>query len=453
MKIKIMLALLIFPMSCLFSATCRNKEDVELLKSQLNFHINASDRLETARHLDKLLKSGVDPITLPIDEAADLILEKANLAYQWETTMGDELVQLYGPLEGIQNGTWREHLIRGAYFWGLMGTGRREKALSLWQKSEEPVCTILESPESFSFLDPKLGREEWVLRRAAINGAKYFVIGFVSSKNMEDRRQGVELAEKHYRYWIYQQREYVKNIRLANPMAQAQIMRLIMDESLFAYSLVESGLAMDDVANPFLKDQPNTTIRFELVNNTGLEDCELRIASDGPPQTILGDYDNDGYADLLIPGGGLWRNLGDGGKFKRVDEDLGLDINGIVAAYADVNNDGLVDIIVAGEKKFGVSLQTKGRIFRPLLSPTNRVPENPAAIGLFDGDGECLIDVYLASSEKDGIGRTEVFRNKGDGTFEDVANAWGFSGDDVLPVGHGVSPGDYDNDGRTDMGV
>ena len=453
MKIKIMSILLVFSMSCLFSTTCRNEENIELLKSNLNSAINESNRLETARLLDRLLKLGVDPKTLPIEESADLILEKVNLAYQWETTTGDELAQLYGPLEGMQNGTWREHLIRGAYFWGLMGTGQREKALSLWQKSEKPIYTILESPGSFSLLDPKLKREEWALRRAAINGAKYFVIGFVSSKNMEDRRQGVELAEKHYRYSIYSLREYVKNIRLANPMAQAQIMRLIMDESLFAYSLVESGLAIDDVANPFLKDQPNTTIRFELVNNTGLEDCELRIASDGPPQTILGDYDNDGYADLLIPGGGLWRNLGDGGKFKRVDEDLGLDINGTLAAFADVNNDGLVDIIVAGEKKFGVSLQTKGRIFRPLLSPANRVPENPAAIGLFDGDGDGLIDVYLASSEKDGIGRTEVFRNKGDGTFEDVANAWGFSGDDVLPVGHGVSPGDYDNDGRTDIFV
>ncbi|MEO0248043.1 MAG: CRTAC1 family protein [candidate division WOR-3 bacterium] len=311
----------------------------------------------------------------------------------------------------------------------------------------------MESPEPFSLPDTKLGREEWWLRRAATNSAKYFVIGFVSSKNMEDRRKGVELAEKHYRHSIDSLREYVKNIRLANPMAQAQITRLIMDESLFAYSLVESGLAVDAVANPFLKEQPNTTIRFEPVNNTGLEDCELRIGSDSPPQTILGDYDNDGYADLLIPGGGLWRNLGGSGKFKRVDEELGLDINGTVAAFADVNNDGLVDVVVAGEKKFGVSLQTNGRIFRPLLRPSNRVPENPAAIGLFDGDGDGLIDVYLASSEKDGVGRTEVFRNKGDGTFEDVANAWGFSGDDVLPVGHGVSPGDYDNDGRTDIFV
>jgi hypothetical protein len=440
-------------MSCLFLAACRKKENIEVLRSNLNSAINESNRLETARLLDKLVKLGVDPKTLPVEESADLILEKANLAYQWETTTGDELAQLYGPLEGLQNGTWREHLIRGAYFWGLMGTGQREKALSLWQKSEKPIYTILESPGSFPLIDPKLKREEWVLRRTAVNSAKYFIIGFVSSKNPEDRRQGVELAEKHYRYSMGSLKEYVKNIRLANPMAQAQIMRLIMHESLFAYSLVESGLAMDAEANPFLKDQPNTTIRFELVRNAGFEDCGLRIGSDGSHRTVLGDYDSDGCADLLIPGRGLWRNLGGSGKFKRVDKELGLDIKGDNAAFADVNNDGLVDVIVAGKNKFGVSLETKGRIFRPLISPANRVPQNPAAIGLFDGDGDGLIDVYLASREKDEVGRTEVLRNKGDGTFEDVASAWGFSGDDVMPPGHGVSPGDYDNNGRTDIFV
>lgn len=453
MKTRDLSILLVLFTSCLFSATCRNKEDVELLKSRLNSAINASDRSETARHLDRLLKLSVDPKTLPIDEAADLILEKVNLAYQWETTTGDELVQLYGPLEGLQNGTWREHPIRGAYFWGLMGIGRREKALSLWRKSEKPIYTILESPEAFPLLDPKLRREEWALRRSAINSAKYFAIGFVSSKNMQDKRRGVVIAEKHYRYSLDWLREYVKNIRLANPIAQAQIMRLIMDESLLAYCLVESGHAMDASVNPFLKDQPNTTIHFELLSNTGLEECGLRLAGDVSHKTVLGDYDNDGYADLLISGGGLWRNLEGSGKFKRVDEELGLDVNGTLAAFADVNNDGLIDVIVASKGKFGVSLQTKQRIFRPLLSPANRAPENPAAIGLFDGDGDGLIDVYLAGSENDGVGRAEVFRNKGDGTFEDIANAWGFSGDDVMPVGHGVSPGDYDNDGRTDIFV
>ena len=113
MKIKIISTLLVLSMSCLFSTECRNKEDVELLKSNLNSAINESNGLETARLLDRLVKLGVDPQTLPIDEAAELILGSG-------ATTGDERVQLYGPLEGLQNGTYREYPIRGAYFCGLM---------------------------------------------------------------------------------------------------------------------------------------------------------------------------------------------------------------------------------------------------------------------------------------------------------------------------------------------
>ncbi len=453
MKIKIVSTLLVFSMSFLFSPTCRNKEDVELLRSILNTAINESNRLETARLLDKLVKLGVDPKTLPIEESADLVMEKVNLAYNWETITGNELVQLYGPLEGMQNGTWREHPIRAAYFWGLMETGQRKKALSLWQKSEKPIYTILESPESFLNYALKLPGEERALRSSALNSARYFTIGFVSSKNPEDRRQGAELAKKHHRYYMDSLKEDVKSIRLANPIVQAQIRRLIMHESLFAYSLVESGLALDTAANPFLKDQPDTTIRFELVRRTGLKDCELRRADDDYNRMALGDYDSDGYTDVLVPDHGLWRNLGGGGTFKRVDKELGLDIKGMCGAFADVNNDGLVDVIIVGKDKFGVSLQTKGRIFRPVIHPANRVAESPRAIGLIDGDSDALIDVYLASQDKHGDTRTVVLRNKGDGTFEEVANAWGFSGDDVMPPGEGVSPGDYDNDGRTDIFV
>ena len=447
MKIKIASIFLVFSLSCFFSTACRNKEDIELLKSNFNSAINESNALETAKLLDKLLKSGVDPRTLPIDEAAGLILEKASQAYQWEMINGDELVQLYGPLEGMQNGTYREHLIRGAYFWGLMETGQRMKALSLWQKSEKQINTTLESAKWFLHSRLELPREEWVLRNVTRNSVPYFVIGFVSSKDPDDRLRGVELAKKHHRFLEDSLKEVVDGIQLANPVAQAQIMRLIMDESLLAYSLVESGLALDSAVNPYLNDQPNTNIRFELVRNSGFEECP------GYDHIILGDYDGDSYADVMIPEHGLWRNLGGSGKFKRVDEELGLDIKGTLAALADVNNDGFVDVIVAGKDKFGVSLQTKGRYFRPLIKPANRMPENPMAIGLFDGDGDGLIDVYLTNSNEDEAGRIMVFRNKGDGTFEEVASAWGFSGDDTVPLGEGVSPGDYNDDGRTDIFV
>jgi hypothetical protein len=446
-------ALLVLSMICLFSPTCRNKEDVELIKSQLNSAINESNRLETAGLLDRLLRLGVDPKTLPVVESADLIMGKVFRAYNWETITGDELVQLYGPLEGTQNGTYREHLIRAAYFWGLMETGRRKKALSLWAKSEQAVSVRLASPRSLLRYHLKLPREEMALLNGIRGSVPYFTIGFISSKDPEDRLRGVELAKRNQCFLEDSLKEDVSSIQLANPIAQAQIARLIMDESLLPYSLVESGLALDPAANPFLGGQPDTTIRFRLVGNSGFEGCGLRTAADGYNRIVLGDFDDDGYADVLVPDQGLWRNLGGGGRFERVDKELGLDIKGTSAAFADVNNDGLVDVIVAGKDKFGVSLQTQGRMFRPVLGPAEGVTVNAAAIGLFDGDADGLIDVFLARSEDAADGKTVVLCNKGDGTFEDVTKEWEFSGNDVLLPGEGVSPGDYDGDGRTDIFV
>ena len=106
MKTKIPLALLILSICSLFMTSCGDKDDVELLKSRLNSAINDGDQFETAGLLDKLVKLGVDPKTLPIEESVELIRGRADRAYNWETITGEELVRLYGPLEGLRRGTW-----------------------------------------------------------------------------------------------------------------------------------------------------------------------------------------------------------------------------------------------------------------------------------------------------------------------------------------------------------
>ncbi len=74
---------------------------------------------------------------------------------------------------------------------------------------------------------------------------------------------------------------------------------------------------------------------------------------------------------------------------------------------------------------------------------------------LFDMDGDGDLDIYLVQSGRlveptvPGPGN-RLFRNRGDGTFEDVTHE---SGADDRGYGVGVTTGDYDNDGDLDLYV
>jgi tetratricopeptide (TPR) repeat protein len=93
---------------------------------------------------------------------------------------------------------------------------------------------------------------------------------------------------------------------------------------------------------------------------------------------------------------------------------------------------------------------------------TVRNPPPPEAmgggVGLIDYDGDGLLDVYAVQGGPFPAGQTSgengdrLFRNRGDGTFEDVTACAGIA---AFPrgYGHGVAVGDYDNDGRPDLFV
>ncbi len=95
---------------------------------------------------------------------------------------------------------------------------------------------------------------------------------------------------------------------------------------------------------------------------------------------------------------------------------------------------------------------------------TNIVEATGVGCALFDYDGDGWLDLYLVSGiHMDGISdpacadketlrqaTDRLYRNRGDGTFEDVTDKVG-----ILPGGYGmgVAVGDYDNDGRRDLYV
>jgi len=146
----------------------------------------------------------------------------------------------------------------------------------------------------------------------------------------------------------------------------------------------------------------------------------------------IADFDNDGLPDIYVTGFGhnvLYRNLG-GCKFEDVTKKAGLEVGGFStgAAWADYDRDGNVDLFVA----------------RYVETDVNHLPDPKLTFG-YKG-----VLVEVPDSMK---GETDfLFRNRGDGTFEDVSAKAGVDDPGRLH-GMGVVWGDYDGDGWPDLYV
>jgi hypothetical protein len=125
----------------------------------------------------------------------------------------------------------------------------------------------------------------------------------------------------------------------------------------------------------------------------------------------------------------LYHNLG-GCKFEDVTEKAGLKVGGFStgAAWADYDRDGYVDLFVA----------------RYVHTDVRHLPDPTLTFG-YKG-----VLVELPDSME---GETDfLFRNRGDGTFEDISEKTGLNDPHRLH-GMGVVWGDYDGDGWPDLFV
>ena len=207
----------------------------------------------------------------------------------------------------------------------------------------------------------------------------------------------------------------------------------------------------------------------------------------------IGDFDNDGWPDIVVTNWGknrLYRNNHDG-TFTDVAEKAGIQLGNwsAGATWGDYDGDGRLDLFISGYIHFDrAHLPYSGNkevgyaqcLFRGevgMCGPRGLKGE-PDHLFHNNGDGT-FTDVSVKAGVSDPqryYGFTSIFvdlnddgrpdllvandstpsylyRNKGNGTFEDDSYASGFAvnkdGREVASMGLGV--GDYDNDGRLDI--
>jgi tetratricopeptide (TPR) repeat protein len=178
----------------------------------------------------------------------------------------------------------------------------------------------------------------------------------------------------------------------------------------------------------------------------------------GGLSNIQTDYNNDGCLDILVMRGGwevpqrlsLLKNNCNG-TFTDVTMKAGLGniaISSQAAVWADVNNDGLLDLFVAGENQPNrLFLNNGDGTFKDIShsSGIDVVRRAKAAVAAdYDRDG--YMDFYVSTYQGD----SELWHNNHDLTFTDVAKQAG-----VPASAHGFPAWffDYDNCGWPDLFV
>ena len=195
------------------------------------------------------------------------------------------------------------------------------------------------------------------------------------------------------------------------------------------------------------------------------------------------DFDNDGRVDVYLTALGenrLLRGQGDG-TFVDVTDESGTGDSGFStsAVWFDFDNDGHLDLFVAnyvewtpetdlyctldGEAKSYCTPESyrgqSSTLYRNLGDGTFEDVTVAAGISspsakalsaaMFDVDGDGSMDLFVTNDTQP----NQLFQNRGDGTFEDVAVVAGvaFSEAGVARAGMGVDAADYDGSGRPSL--
>jgi tetratricopeptide (TPR) repeat protein len=365
---------------------------------------------------------------------------------------------------------------RKAYFWlGYWLTGNEwdlERAVTVLQKALE----LIQHPDPMDRPENQTD-QDWNHDLQIEKGHYYDTLGWALLKNgqfleaKENFDNAKELLNVDYSLFyhlgvFYEQQSH----RYAQKDYRDEAVKAYLRSVEAGDTIPEVSRSLERLAAPsgssgenlhaYFARKKGVTTFTDVTEKAGLGSVKGR-------RVAWGDYNGDGYDDLLVDGHRLFRNNRDG-TFTAVTAMAGL--NGVVGVaggvWADFNNDGHLDFYMMASgngSSHGRFWRNNGDgtftdITKTAVPRMGEEPTEGAGWGDYNGDG--WVDLYLANYEiprsravQLGIGTRDVlWRNNRDGTFTDVTKEAGLS--TLEPMnGRGVNWGDFNNDGLLDIFV
>ena len=248
--------------------------------------------------------------------------------------------------------------------------------------------------------------------------------------------------------------------------ANHRVVRGAMAMCLLALLLALPGRDNSPAAIRFRNVAANAGIRFVLENDPTARKHLVETMAGG---VAAFDYDGDGLTDIYFTNGGslpslektsprywnrLYRNLG-GFRFQDVTESAGVAGAGysMGAAAADYDNDGHVDLFVAGVGRNILYHNRGDGTFEDVTATSGIFDSSSKSLGvaLLDYDQDGWPDLVVANDTQP----NKLYRNNRNGTFKEVAVDAGvaFSTDGKARAGMGVDTADFTNSGAQGIAI